>query len=62
MIRLILVFLTLAKTAPNFIGFPRCKNSIFFASSPNKQQIIFLLRRKSGNREMAQIGKQPHNE
>lgn len=42
MIRLILVFLTLAKTAPNFIGLPRCKISIFSQVLQTNSKLFFF--------------------
>ena len=47
MIRLILVFLTLAKTAPNFTVFPRCKISNFSQDFQRINHLFYSCEEKS---------------
>ena len=47
MIRLILVFLTLAKTAPNFTVFPRCKISNFSQDFQRNDHLFYFCEEKS---------------
>ena len=62
MIRLILVFLTLAKNAHDFIGFPRCKISKFSQDFQAIARLFFYCEENLKITKTAQISQLPHNE